>query len=67
MELRATNKVLIIFTALIFTTVTLTAFAADGDNITDDPVPSVKYLKEDTKITWESKNLKAFDTYKFEW
>jgi len=27
----------------------------------------LKYLKEGTKITWEGKNLKAFDAYKFEW
>jgi len=32
-----------------------------------DPPPIIKYLKEGTKITWEGKNLKAFDAYKFEW
>jgi len=32
-----------------------------------DPPPVIKYLKEGTKITWEGKNLKAFDAYKFEW
>ncbi len=31
-----------------------------------DPPPTIKYLKEGTKITWEGKNLKAFDAYKFE-
>jgi len=32
-----------------------------------DPPPVIKYLKEGTKITWEGKNLKAFNAYKFEW
>lgn len=32
-----------------------------------DPPPTIKYLQEGTKITWEGKNLKAFDAYKFEW
>jgi len=32
-----------------------------------DPPPIIKYLKEGTKITWEGKNLKAIDAYKFEW
>lgn len=32
-----------------------------------DPAPTIKYLPEGTKISWEGKNLKAFDGYKFEW
>jgi len=32
-----------------------------------DPPPTIKYLPEGTRITWEGKNLKAFDAYKFEW
>jgi len=32
-----------------------------------DPPPTVKYLQEGTKITWEGKNLKAYDAYRFEW
>lgn len=31
------------------------------------PAPSIKYLPKVTEITWESKNLKAHDAYKFEW
>ena len=30
-------------------------------------VAEILGLKEGTKITWEGKNLKAFDAYKFEW
>ncbi len=32
----------------------------------DERPPTIKYLKEGTKITREGKNLKAFDAYKFE-
>lgn len=32
-----------------------------------DPAPIIKYLPEGTKISWEGKNLKAFDAYRFEW
>jgi len=31
------------------------------------PPPEIKYLKDKTVITWEGKNLKAHDGYKFEW
>jgi len=27
----------------------------------------MKFLKDVTTITWEGKNLKAFDAYKFDW
>ena len=32
-----------------------------------DPPPTLKFLKEGTTVTWEGKNLKAFDAYKFDW
>ncbi len=32
-----------------------------------NPPPSVKYNKKTTVISWEGKNLKAYDAYKFEW
>jgi len=31
------------------------------------PPPTIKYLPDRTTITWEAKNLKAFDAYRFEW
>lgn len=32
-----------------------------------DPPAKIEYGKETTTIEWESKNLKAYDAYKFEW
>jgi hypothetical protein len=32
-----------------------------------DPPATMKFLKDVTTITWEGKNLKAFDAYKFDW
>ena len=32
-----------------------------------EPPPVLKFLKEGTTVTWEGKNLKAFDAYKFDW
>jgi len=32
-----------------------------------DPPPTIKYMKDTTQITWQGKNLKAFDAYKFDW
>jgi len=31
------------------------------------PPPNTKYLADKTEITWEGKNLKAYDAYRFEW
>ena len=31
------------------------------------PAPIINYGKNVTEITWEGKNLKAYDAYKFEW
>jgi len=28
---------------------------------------TMKFLKDVTTVTWEGKNLKAFDAYKFDW
>jgi len=32
-----------------------------------NPPPSVKYHKKTTEMSWEGKNLKAYDAYRFEW
>jgi hypothetical protein len=32
-----------------------------------DPPASIKFLPDKTTITWEGKNLKAFDAYQFDW
>jgi hypothetical protein len=32
-----------------------------------DPPATIKYMKDTTQITWQGKNLKAFDAYKFDW
>ena len=32
-----------------------------------DPPATLKFLKDVTTVTWEGKNLKAFDAYKFDW
>jgi len=32
-----------------------------------EPPPKISYLPDKTKIKWEASNLKAFDSYKFEW
>ncbi len=32
-----------------------------------DPPATIKYMKDKTQITWQGKNLKAFDAYKFDW
>ena len=37
------------------------------DKFPDERPPTIKYLKEGTKITCEGKNLNALDAYKFEW
>ena len=31
------------------------------------PHPTINYLDDRTEITWEGKNLKAYDAYRFEW
>lgn len=31
------------------------------------PAPEIHYLDDVTEVTWEAKNLKAYDSYKFEW
>ena len=31
------------------------------------PAPKINYGKDITEITWEGKNLKAYDAYEFEW
>ena len=31
------------------------------------PHPTINYLDDITEITWEGKNLKAYDAYRFEW
>jgi hypothetical protein len=32
-----------------------------------DPPATLKFLKDATTVSWEGKNLKAFDAYKFDW
>jgi len=32
-----------------------------------DPPASIKFLPDKTTISWQGKNLKAFDAYKFDW
>jgi hypothetical protein len=32
-----------------------------------DPPATLKFLKDTTTVSWEGKNLKAFDAYKFDW
>ncbi|HUT07016.1 MAG TPA: hypothetical protein VMW74_10080 [Nitrosopumilaceae archaeon] len=32
-----------------------------------DPPATLKFLQDKTTITWQGKNLKAFDAYKFDW
>ena len=32
-----------------------------------DPPARIQFLKEGTRVTWEGKNLKAFEAYKFDW
>ena len=32
-----------------------------------DPPATLKFLKDKTTVTWQGKNLKAFDAYKFDW
>ena len=32
-----------------------------------DPPASIKFLSNKTKISWQGKNLKAFDAYQFDW
>ncbi len=32
-----------------------------------DPPSTIKYMKDSTQITWQGKNLRAFDAYKFDW
>lgn len=32
-----------------------------------DPPATMKYLSDSTQITWQGKNLKAFDAYRFDW
>ena len=32
-----------------------------------NPPPTTKYNKKTTEISWEAKNLKAYDAYRFEW
>jgi len=32
-----------------------------------DPPSTIKFLPDKTTITWQGKNLKAFDAYKFDW
>ncbi len=31
------------------------------------PALTINYGKDVTEITWEGKNLKSYDAYKFEW
>jgi len=31
------------------------------------PPPALRYKGDKTEITWEGKNLKAFEAYRFEW
>lgn len=31
------------------------------------PAPKINYLDDKTEITWEAKNLKAYEAYRFEW
>jgi len=32
-----------------------------------EPPATMKYLSDSTQITWQGKNLKAFDAYRFDW
>jgi len=32
-----------------------------------DPPSTIKFLPDKTTITWQGKNLKAFDAYQFDW
>lgn len=38
-----------------------------GYKVHASPPPTVKYLGDKTEVTWEKENLKAYETYQFEW